>query len=116
MRSDPTRTGRSRPSIAPPWARASDPIGEFAHPTSALPAKEFPVPLRPDALYHPLYLSPRRGLDVNPFEAAPKRRSETLATVRRPVRDRAFHVEHLRLELLIFPKSFNINWRKSKNA
>jgi aminopeptidase N len=53
----------------------------------------------PDALVHPLYLSPRRGLDVNPFEPPATRRGETLATVRRPVRDRAFHVEHLRLDL-----------------
>jgi aminopeptidase N len=57
------------------------------------------VPPRPDALFHPLYLSPRRGLDVNPFEAPPTRRSETLTTVRRPVRDRPFHLEHVRLEL-----------------
>ncbi len=54
---------------------------------------------RPDALFHPLYLSPRRGLDVNPYEPAPKRRSDPFDGPRRPVRDRAFHLEHLALEL-----------------
>ena len=53
----------------------------------------------PDVLVHPLYLSPRRGLDVNPFEPPATQRGETLATTRRPVRDRAFHVEHVRLDL-----------------
>jgi aminopeptidase N len=57
------------------------------------------VPIAIDPLFHPLYLSPRRGLDVNPFDAPPTRCSETLTTVRRPVRDRAFHVEHVRLDL-----------------
>ena len=53
--------------------------------------------LRPDALFHPLYLSPRRGLDVDPFEALPKKRSETLDAPRRPMHERTFHAEHVRL-------------------
>jgi aminopeptidase N len=57
------------------------------------------VPPSPDALFHPLYLSPRRGLDVNPFEPPPAKRSETLDAGRRPLRDRTFHVEHVRLDL-----------------
>ncbi|MEO6463050.1 MAG: M1 family metallopeptidase, partial [Candidatus Eisenbacteria bacterium] len=57
------------------------------------------MPPLPDALIHPLYLSPRRGLDVNPFEPPPTKRSETLDAPRRAVRDRAFHVEHVRLDL-----------------
>ncbi|MEP7027180.1 MAG: M1 family aminopeptidase [Candidatus Eisenbacteria bacterium] len=54
---------------------------------------------RPDALFHPLYLGPRRGLDVNPYEPAPIKRSEPFGGPRRPVRDRPFHLEHLALEL-----------------
>jgi aminopeptidase N len=57
------------------------------------------VAIQPDALFHALYLSPRRGLDVNPYEAPPTRRTEPLDGPRRPVRDRAFHMEHLKLEL-----------------
>ena len=54
---------------------------------------------RPDALFHPLYLSPRRGLDVNPYEPTPARRSGLFEGPRRPVRDRAFHLSHLALAL-----------------
>lgn len=56
---------------------------------------------RPDALFHPLYLSPRRGLDVDPFEALPKKRADTLDAPRRPVRDRWFHIEHVRLDIAV---------------
>jgi len=54
---------------------------------------------RPDALFHPVYLGPRRGLDVNPYEPPPKERSEPWQGPIRPVRDRAFHTEHLALDL-----------------
>ena len=54
---------------------------------------------RPDALFHPLYMGPRRGLDVNPYEPPPKARSEPFGGPRRPVRDRTFHLEHLALDL-----------------
>ena len=54
---------------------------------------------RPDALFHPVYLGPRRGLDVNPYEPPPAERSEPWKGPVRPVRDRAFHTEHLALDL-----------------
>ena len=54
---------------------------------------------RPDALFHPVYLGPRRGLDVNPYEPPPAERSEPWKGPIRPVRDRAFHTEHLALDL-----------------
>lgn len=53
----------------------------------------------PDALFHPIYLSPRRGLDVNPYEPPPARRADSFGGPQRPVRDRAFHTEHVALDL-----------------
>jgi aminopeptidase N len=52
-----------------------------------------------DALIHPLYMSPRRGLDVNPFEAPPTKRSDPFGGPPHPVRERAFHTDHLALDL-----------------
>jgi aminopeptidase N len=54
---------------------------------------------RPDAMFHPVYLGPRRGLDVNPYEPPPAERSEPWQGPTRAVRDRAFHTEHLALDL-----------------
>jgi len=64
---------------------------------------------RPDALFHPLYLAPRRGLDVDPFEALPPKRAEKIDAPRRPVRGRAFHVEHVTLALDVDPAKGTID-------
>jgi len=50
-------------------------------------------------MFHPVYLGPRRGLDVNPYEPTPAERSEPWQGPTRPVRDRNFHTEHLALDL-----------------
>src|SRR5438067_9098322 len=57
------------------------------------------MPVRPDALFHPVYLSPRRALEANPFEPPPAERSEPFDGEPRPVPDRDVHLEHLRLDL-----------------
>ena len=54
---------------------------------------------RPDALSHPLFLSPRRGLEVNAYDAPPTKRAETPGGPARPVRTRTFDLTHVALVL-----------------
>jgi aminopeptidase N len=54
---------------------------------------------RPDALSHPLFLSPRRGLEVNAYDAPPTKRAEVPGGPARPVRTRTFDLMHVALAL-----------------